>query len=156
MKIKIQKNKNISQEQISQCEQEIGIKFPKDYYEFLLDYNGAEPSPNIFDLKGGDSAGVNQFIPISEIARSREKTEGFPKNMLPIAWASCGNYVYLNPLSGGIYFWDHEIQDADYKVADNFSEFLAILKPFDLNQIELKPGQVKAVWGNPDFKPTFK
>jgi len=85
----------------------------------------------------------------------RERIEGFPKKAIPIAEDSCGNYVWLDQETGAIFFWDHEIDGVGEKIAESFETFLTILQPFDPSSVRLRPGQVKSVWANPDFKPEF-
>jgi len=156
MKIEIPKTGELSRETLEKYEREIGVKFPKDYFEFLLNHNGAHPPSNTFVAGKNISGGVAQFIPIDKIIGFRDKTEGFSKEMLPIACDDGGNYVYLDPANGNIYYWDHEIQNNDYKLANNFAEFLSLLESFDLDQIKLKPGQVKSVWIDPSFLADLK
>ena len=156
MNIKIPKTKGVTPGEIAQCERELGIKFPADYVEFVVIHDGAKPESNTFQLGTNNSSAVNRFVPVNEIVSTRKRVDGFHKDMLPIAYDDCGNFVYLNPLNWSVYFWDHEIQEADYRLAGSFGEFLSLLKPFGLDQIKLKPGQVKSVWVDPDFKPEFE
>ena len=88
----------------------------------------------------------------------RQYIDDIPNQAYPIAWASCGNYVLLDEGKGEqVYFWDHELPDENIiKLANNFDEFLSTLEPFDINSIELKPGQVKKVWIDPEFLKRIK
>lgn len=75
--------------------------------------------------------------------------------MIPLAESAGGNLVYLDPATGAVYFWNHEVDSGDAKVADSFPQFIAMLEKFDLEPIKLEPGQVKNIWVNPNFKPEF-
>lgn len=155
MSVKIPKTNGASHYDINQCEQKLGVKLPEDYVNFLLDHDGAKPESNTFLIKNYDG-GIASFIPIGEIKSCRDGAEGFPRNMIPIGRDDGGNLIYLSPLNGGVYFWDHETQDLECKIADNFTAFLAILKPFDLSQVKLKPGQLTSMSTKPDFREKFK
>ncbi len=154
MSIIIPTTRAASADSIANLEKEFG-RLPESYLLFLKEHDGAKPEDNVFNLSERNSAGVERFVPISESIGVRDAVEGFPRNMLPIAWATGGNFVYLNPASGAVYFWDHENDSTDMKLADSFEGFIAALKRFESEQIKLKPGQVKKVWVNPNFKPKF-
>jgi len=128
---------------------------PASYKAFLDQHDGAKPEKNTFKIDGQTNGSVRQFIPAADIIRVCNMVEGFPKNMLPFAEDDVGNFMYLNPANGAIHFWDHEVDDAEPKVADSFEEFLTMLEKFDIDQIKLKPGQVKRVWVDPNFKPEY-
>ena len=130
-------------------------RLPDSYKAFLNQHDGAEPEENIFKINGRTSANVRQFIPAADIIHRCNRIEGFPKNMLPFAEAAGGDYIYLNPGDGTIHFWDHEVDEVCPKVANSFDDFLTMLEKFDIDQIKLKPGQVKSVWVDPNFKPEY-
>ena len=121
----------------------------------LNQHDGAKPEENTFKLSERRSAGVERFIPAADIIRVRDAVDGFPRKMLPFARAAGGNLIYLDAVRGTVHFWDHEGDSYDVKVANSFEEFLVLLEQFDLDHIKLKPGQVKKVRVNPDFKPKF-
>jgi hypothetical protein len=41
------------------------------------------------------------------------------------------------------------------RIADDFNQFVASLQPLDPASVKLAEGQVKRVWVNPAFKPSF-
>jgi hypothetical protein len=45
-----------------------------------------------------------------------------------------------------VFFWDHELPEKPVELAANFGAFVELLEPFDIQTIQLKPGQVKKVW----------
>jgi hypothetical protein len=156
MNISIPKTNEASATSIAELEKLFGANLPKSYLLFIKEHDGARPAPNVFKVGNDNNAGVDEFISAHEVIRIRNLVDGFPSHALPVARASGGNFVYLDPSSGVVYFWDHEIEDADIKLADSFDEFLTKLQPFDVSQIKLKPGQVKSAWINPDFLKKFK
>ena len=152
MPIKLQKCKPAAEPEIAEAERQIGKRLPADYRSFLLEFNASIPEDNVF---GEDlSVTVERFVPVARIATRTQNVDGFPSDGVPIAEASSGNFVYFKKGSPSIYFWDHEI-DHDRKLASSFMEFLNALRPFDFASVQLKPGQVKSVWVDPNFKPEF-
>jgi hypothetical protein len=139
---------------VANLEKEFG-GLPEGYRVFLKQHDGARPEENVFKIGEKNSASVERFIAASDIIHIRNSVDGFPGAMLPFARASGGNFVYLDPKSGTIHFWDHEDDSADAKLAESFDEFLATLEKFNLDQVKLKPGQVVKVRVNPNFKPKF-
>ncbi|MBX3432813.1 MAG: SMI1/KNR4 family protein [Pirellulales bacterium] len=102
-----------------------------------------------------NDSGVNRFIPVRQILAERKNIEELSARAFPIAWAEGGNYVLIDlDAAGAVFFWDHETAEST-KLADDFDGFLATLQPFNVDDIELKPGQVKSVWVDPDFLKEF-
>jgi SMI1-KNR4 cell-wall len=128
-------------------------KLPADYISFLGEHDGATPQSNIFE---GDERGISvrQFLPATEIIAAAREIEGLKETLIPIAFDDCGNYVCIGAIDHKIYFWDHEI-DNDTIIANSFDQLLERLRPFDLSEVQLKPGQVRHAWINPKFKPEF-
>jgi hypothetical protein len=120
------------------------IKLPKDYRDFLLQFNGGSPHPNksqppsthvtyIFGMHNGDyHASLYKHVEMFE--------RRLPFSTFPIASDSFGNLFIMSLHSDGyghIYFWDHEGEPAHqdglyvdncYFVAYSFSEFINNLK----------------------------
>ena len=105
---------------------------------------------------GGQESGINGFIPVSEIQKERDRIEYFPKSGYPIAWAEGGNCVFIDIHTASIFYWDHEVPERPIKLAADFQRFIDSLEPFDINTIQLKPGQVKKVWVDPEFLKKLK
>ena len=139
---------------LAPLEKAYGI-LPASYKVFLSQHDGAKPEENIFRIDERRNAGVERFIPAVDIIHVRDAVDGFPKNMLPFAEAAGGNLIYLDPEDWTVHFWDHEVDSGDAKVADSFDQFLSILNKFDIDAIKLKPGQLKRIRVNPEFKPKF-
>ena len=143
-----------SDDEIAAAEHRLGARLPSAFKEFVRKHDGVTPQENVFDVTGNQS-GVRAFVPIAEASRLRAQIAGFPDNGIPVAEDGCGNYVWLDPGSGAAFFWDHEIDGPSERIAENFGEFLASLRPFDPATVKLSPGQVNHVWVHPDFKPEF-
>jgi cell wall assembly regulator SMI1 len=176
MAIKIVKsNEKVAAKAIENFEATIGKTLPNDYKTFLLTFNGGEPEDNEFSVpKAKTGSNVRVFYGLTDkhgegdlFHEHEVLIERVPAGILPIGGDSCGNCICLSLRSdtfGQVFFWDHELEADEGKpatfsnlflVGDSFDNFLARLKKFDASQVRLKPGQVKKVWGNPNFKPEF-
>ena len=91
----------ISNAELDELENRLGFKFPEDLRRHYLRSNGGRPVPNLF-LKDDEYFTVNEFLPIKYGAPGTrfedtyrdlvQGTELFPKNLLPIASDSAGDY----------------------------------------------------------------
>jgi hypothetical protein len=153
MAIRMKGSRPVSAGDIVALEHALGLKLPGQYREFLLQYNAATPETNVFDIPGGSNqSAVNKFIPIEGLLSERKNVDGVACRFLAVAWAEGGNYVCLDLDSGGeVFFWDHERPSDELRLATNWNAFVEMLCPFDVSTIELKPGQVKKVWVDPEF-----
>lgn len=153
MNIRLTKYSGASDDAIKQAEDELRVSFPADYRSFVNQFDGATLEVNSF---GGDARfSVDRFIPISEIKARSGMIEGFPKDAFPIAEAPSGNFIYMKQNDFSVWYWDHELEAGDFKLSPSFDEFLCELQRFDIESIQLRPGQVKSVWVDPDFTPEF-
>ena len=132
----------------------IGAALPRDYRNFLHERDGGKPAPNTFSITAADNdAGVNEFMSVRQIGEELSLYGNrLPRGTIPIAYAEGGNLVLLWT-DGRVSFWDHELEDTDpvFTLAPTFHAFLEALEPFDPSQVELKPGQVKSAWIDPDL-----
>ncbi len=132
-------------------EEEIGFKLPKDYKEFLREYNGGYPDPNyplftIYEMsveeieEMGEATGLDYLFDIEGL-RSWEKEyrNELPEKVIAIAAGLFGLILLSkNENMKGIYLWDThyciteyeeyaECEDDEfnvYKISDTFTEFL--------------------------------
>lgn len=81
--------------------------------------------------------------------------EGFPSKIIPFAEDGCGNFAYIEPVTGSVYFWDHEVE-GDQKIAPNVGDFISRLAPFDAASVQLEPNQVRLAWIDPSFRASLK
>ncbi len=153
MTITMRRSHPVAEAEVTSFEQTAEIKLPDQYREFLLQYNAAKPETNIFSIPGGsNNSGVNEFIPLEKILSESKHVGEVACRFIAVAWAEGGNYVCLDLDSGGeVFFWDHELPSDQLRLAKDWNGFLQMLQPFDVSKIELKPGQVKKVWVDPDF-----
>ena len=150
MSIVLKKYGAVSEEQIAQMEEQLGYSLPSEYRAFVREHDGAVPEENVFQ----DDVSIDQFIPVADLATRTHGIDGFPADAIAVAECPSGNFVYIKKGTDEVFFWDHEIE-IDKKLASSFGVFLQELRPFDINEVQLKPGQVKSVWVDPDFKPEF-
>jgi hypothetical protein len=139
--------KPISPKEIEEIEHYIRLKFPEEYKEHLLKFNGGQCTPNIFSfVENGKetNSNIDWFLAINdgkynnikediEILKIDEKR--MPVHIVPIAHDSCGNMVCIScgiQDYGYIYFWDHE-NEVDYTVSgnDDYSNLYLIAKSFN-------------------------
>lgn len=141
-----------SDNDIRALEARLGRPLPAAFLAFVRTFDGAEPAPNVFDIGDSNQSGVNRFIPVAEIWSARAHIENLSSTAFPVAWAEGGNYVIVDPdRRDAVFYWDHEIPDPLLRIADDFAAFVKMLGPFDINDVELEPGQVLDVWIDPDF-----
>lgn len=157
MSVKISYIKHMPDAQaIVLLEQALGCVLPKDYLDFVANFNGGQPQVNSFLIGlGGNESGVNEFIELGRVVEEMELGGfGVLQGFIPFAFAEGGNYVCIEVATGSVFFWDHEIevgQGGLVKIADDIPKFLESMKPFDKSKIKLKSDQVKSAWIDPDF-----
>ena len=132
-------------------EEEIGFKLPKDYKEFLCEYNGGYPDPNyplftIYEMsveeieEKGESTGLDYLFDIDKlISWKKEYYKQVPEKIIIIGAGLFGDILLSeNENMKGIYLWDThyciteyeeyaECEDDEfnvYKISDTFTEFL--------------------------------
>ncbi len=74
-----------------------------------------------------------------------------PKDWTTFAGDDCGNF-FIDDSVGKIGFLDHETNEIAI-LATSFTDFCN--NTAVPSSVELKPGQVKSIWVNPNFKPKF-
>jgi hypothetical protein len=145
MKVKLKNGRPAAEGMALTLEHALGCRLSDSFKGFISSRDGAKPETNIFKINEQNDSGVNGFIP------------DIPAKAYPVAWAEGGNYVFIDEgKNGAVYFWDHEAPQSVTELAANFGAFLDPLEPFDINTIELKPGQVKKVWVDPEFLNRLK
>lgn len=125
MKIE-RKTPSITNEALIKQEDYFNCHFPKDYKEFLLEYNGGVPEKTLIYF--GDDGGIIKFF----LGFSDDSIYGvfdiycrfidrIPSNTLPIARDPGGNLFLMSIRGddyGKIYFWDHEEESYEGEVPD--------------------------------------
>jgi hypothetical protein len=143
----LQAELNIGLKEIEEIEKFVGLEFPNEYREHLLQYNGGQCTPNVFSFmeKGMESNScVDWFLAIYngeydnlkkyiQIYKLEEKR--LPSHILPIAHDPLGNLICIScgtTDNGGVYFWDHE-NEVNYSTEkdNNYSNLYLIAKGFN-------------------------
>lgn len=156
MTVQLKNGKPAPKETIVAIEAVVG-PLSESVRRFLAYHDGAEPESNTFRVSDNCDSGVRRFIPASEVLRQCRYIDGLPSRAYPLAEDDCGNFVVVDEdRSGAVFFWDHEVLDDPVKLAPNFDAFLDLLVPYDPSTIQVKPGQVKRVWVDPDFLKKLK
>lgn len=145
MKILNKYNTKLKIDEINIFENDIGIKLPKDYISFLLEFNGGKPMLNNCQVIISDVNWIYGMFNEPEWASLYNAMYTFvgriPGWYIPIARDSGGNQYLMSLYEGNygvIAFWKHEFElmtgdasqyfDNMTKVSDSFSEFLENLK----------------------------
>lgn len=132
----------VSEQEIFNLENKLGIYFPKDYIEFLKKNNGGYPDPDGFDFSNGDDgSSIDRFFSISDsknesiIEYYSNYKNRIPKGYFPIAKDPGDNLIIIdiNHDKSIVYFWDHESEAEDgdipgmgnvHLIASSFTEFI--------------------------------
>lgn len=133
----LSENPKISLQDIKQFEQECDIALPKQYVEFLLEYNGGFPQESGFKISDDEGESlVNKFYGIGDMKSNLGKVfeileDEIPEDFISIANDPAGNEILLGvsgEYQGKVYFWIHdrvpeEEMDNMFILTDSFSEF---------------------------------
>lgn len=144
----------VSEERLAEIEQKWGYTLPTDYRSFLLTYNGGEPEPMYFNLKGKEhGSDIYALLGIngSEHCDTEDYMQTYqgrlPSRFHPIGFDSGGNVICISVAGddrGMIYFWDHEEEADELQgmtpdttdnvalIAHTFSEFISGLFALEL------------------------
>lgn len=134
-------------------EREIGSRLPKDYRHFLLSCGGGDFESEV-TISGRDCGAVVSFLGLQDLDRrllqGHDLRTGtlvsipLPVPMLPIAYTDGGDPICLclDPVANGaVYLVDHDCGglevrgwerdrseiDADFRVADSFTDFVGLI-----------------------------
>ena len=123
-----------------------GLRFPSDYREFLLNFNGGRPDKWEFRFKGKRTYTecVHYFLSMSDdpdisfhvyFQRYKVDDKCLADGLIPVAFDPGGNLICLSILGekqGGVFFWDHETETSGRGergenlrvITDSFREFI--------------------------------
>jgi hypothetical protein len=138
--------KDLTEKELTEAEHRVNVRFPDQYRQFLLKYNGGLPEPCAFNFKCGEEepelACIAYFLAIYE-GESENFFDYFetyqdriPAELIPIARDPGGNLILIgikNNYKEKVYFWqqDYEPDEPDFSnicfIADSFNEFLSSL-----------------------------
>jgi hypothetical protein len=138
----------ITEAELQQFEDELGILLPREYRDFLLAHNGGKPKPDTFNVDMDGFKNTNRVIcflgiaPVTDHAAFAWYLKGYkgriPHSLLPIAYPLNIDLICLSVHAkdyGRVYYWDHNWEvtetEPDYSnvhlVAENFTQFLELL-----------------------------
>jgi hypothetical protein len=135
----------LTEERVSEFEQELRAALPEEYRLFLLRHNGGIPDREAFDVPGEDGGERpfhcffalhdrpwddstpegSQGFPL-QAALADFRSEGGPAEVLPIGKDWSGSYVCLGLAGadrGRVLYYDHEMEQF-VPLADSLSAFL--------------------------------
>lgn len=121
-------------------EHNYNITLPRDYRDFLIEYNGGYPNPGTYKISYelGESI-LNIFYGIGNMYDNLEKKidifdEILEIGFIPIADDPCGNQICIGinkEYFGQIYHWAHDKEhdevESMYFLSESFKEFLESL-----------------------------
>lgn len=145
-------------------EMKLGQKLPDDYRNFLLEYNGGDPEPNMVGIPETRKQcsvacifGLYNFKKDHDLAAKRKRLANrLPEKVIPIAEADGDNFICLSldsPDFGAVYLWDHELatdppsRENLFELAPAFTDFLAVLQVFDPAAMK-KGGFIDRIFGS--------
>ncbi|MGP3591072.1 SMI1/KNR4 family protein [Vagococcus sp. WN89Y] len=132
----------LSEQEVANLENQLRIKLPSDYREFLKKHNGGYPQPDSFDFDdGNDGSSVDKFLEVGDsknesiVEYYNDYKARIPKNFFPVAKDAGGNLILIeiNDAGSGVYYWDHENETDDgdtpgmdnmYLITPNFNDFI--------------------------------
>lgn len=124
----------LTKEDVAAFEKELDVQLPGSMKNFYLKYNGGMPEPYLFlpQNEEMDFVEIKAFFPIKQctdafetievIAREAWNDNFLPRNLLPFAMDSGGNYYALNLKNKKIYYFVTDVWDDNLSREDNFKE----------------------------------
>lgn len=126
--------------------QRLGVTFPADYRQFLLEVNGGCPDQQCFSVPARDDALLDFLYGISNVRdagdleyaqASASFHDPLPPGMIAIGHDPGGSILLLNTSadSGEVYYWDREgtsVRDDGcntFFVAPSFTGLQSLLRP---------------------------
>jgi len=136
----ISENDIVNKSIIEKVESILGVKFPNDYIEIVIENDGGYPKPNRFDLNGNEEV-FNNLLSFEEedysnIINSYNDIKGrLIEKIIPFAEDPFGNMIcfdYRDNNQPVVVFWEHETAFNDKEAAikyicSTFSDLMSIL-----------------------------
>lgn len=107
----------VTKEEVEKVAEKMGIKFPLDYIEVAMNYNGAHVSPGLFQVEGKEKVFGTLLTYDNEndeyiLEVFTDYIDTLPKRIIPFAFDPSGNLICFdyqdhedNPI---VVFWEHE------------------------------------------------
>ena len=128
----------IEEKDFENIEANLGIKFPLDFRNIVLENNGASPEKMVFDTIDSKERVAEYLLSFSkddkdnimDVCNYMLKNDYIPNRfngkLIPIMKDPFGNYICFDFAKDNeicLYFWNHENNNLEY-VSKTFSEFL--------------------------------
>ncbi|GAA3767167.1 SMI1/KNR4 family protein [Flavobacterium ginsengiterrae] len=153
--------KPISEIEFAQIEEVLNFKFPKEFREHYLQYNGGEPEKT-FWKNDKLSFEISDFISIlfnkefrndpsfslpGRVIEEWENNE-VPSILIPFAMNWEGNYVCINISDSKIYFFDRDEEEFNpVLIEESFGDFINSLEESKSEEIENRKIVEHTFWG---------
>ena len=109
----------VTKEEVEHVGKKLGVKFPSDYIEVAMNYNGAHVSPELFQVEGKEKVFGTLLTYDNEddeyiLEVFSDYNDTLPKKIIPFAFDPSGNLIcfdykaHKGSLSPIIVFWEHE------------------------------------------------
>jgi len=107
----------VTNKEVENVGQRLGVKLPVDYIEVAIQYNGAHVSPELFNVEGTEKVFGTLLTYDSEddeyiLEVFNDYKDTLPKDLIPFAFDPAGNLICFdyknhedNPI---VVFWEHE------------------------------------------------
>jgi hypothetical protein len=141
--IKLFENNTLTDSEINKIQNEMKVKFPLDFIEFIKKYNGGYFTP-VREIKVPGNTLVLENIPSWKLNREYNILNDYsilkyrlPKKLIPIFSDPFGNCFCMdfnvNPNNPPIVFWDHEVdietdQETITNISNSFASFRKLAK----------------------------
>jgi hypothetical protein len=127
--------------QVAELEARVGVRFPEDYRQFLLKYNGgffnepaiAPPTPDCPKDRLTFVNGIGALRPIAELCSPSDLAlfdDNDPLQILPMAYTLMGNLIILmtSPDDNGCILMKMAYSDRYHMLAEGIEDFFALLR----------------------------
>jgi len=128
----ILKKTKIDEKDLENVEISLGVKFPADFKNVILENNGASPEKMIFDTKDSKERIAEYLLSFSKndkdyiIDSYNYIMDRLDKKLVPIIKDPFGNYIcfdFSKEDTQDLYFWNHENDTLEY-ISKTFTQFL--------------------------------
>ncbi len=135
----------VTDQELSDLEERLGVRLPDAYRDFLLAHNGGRPKPNVFQTQDNTGSSIDWFLAVHNgpydnfekyFINYKLTRRAVLGNLIPIGHDPGGNLICLSIQGedrGSVYFWDHEKETSPptyanvHLIADNFAGLLTSL-----------------------------
>ena len=151
--IEQRENHVVTEAEVRAVANELNLQFPESLVEFLVNYNGGEPThPLVHTEDGVPLDNIMWFIPIHDV-RFQRAVERFPdllaRGLFPLADNGAGDYWFIELETGLIRIWQHEIHVWENDV----SKMPAIVRNLDVLVTQLAERKPAVRRGRSNLSP---